>query len=160
MTSPPTTPEGRRFRIRRNLARLTIEQVAERAGITRDQYGAIERGRASGGRTEFHGADVHIARIAAALGVTPAELEADGQPAAADILRGGIPDLPAASASETAEADKLIEDFIGRHRDQELLRFMWGRTDSEGHLKPRAERVQEIRAWLQHSDAPAGRETG
>lgn len=66
----PTSIFGQRIRARRLELGLSQEALAEAAGLHRNYVGSVERG-------ERNIALVNILRLAAALGVDPAELVAE-----------------------------------------------------------------------------------
>ena len=71
---------GKRIRVWRVVNDLSQDELAARAGVTRNFVSAIERGA--------QGLDaVRLRRLAAAMGVGLAELLADPEPAAAPLAR-------------------------------------------------------------------------
>lgn len=86
---PPPTAWGRMIRVAREARRLSIPQAAARAGVSRDNWGHVERGYqhlGARGTREARGNADTVAAMAHAVGITPERLAESGRPDAAEVL--------------------------------------------------------------------------
>lgn len=143
---PPPTPAGELLRRTRELSvpKLSRSDIAHRAGIDAGTLGNIERGyRHLGGKrtVAVPGDATVIAKVAAALGITPGQLAGEGQrPDAAErlelILRtraGAREPAPgtdlAARVAEAKEAVARLTDADGFPRSAEWRQQVYDLID-------------------------------
>jgi transcriptional regulator with XRE-family HTH domain len=98
---------GRRLRVARKAAKLTIEGVADRAGLNPKYYGEIERGNK---RPSFEA----ILALADALGVQPRVLfQFERDEVDPVVLRGRIESvLTGCSSEQLQQAYRMLKAFV------------------------------------------------
>lgn len=126
---PPPTPVGQLLRRTRELAipKLSRADVARKAGVDPGTLGNIERGYRSITRENVipvPGDATVIAKVAAALGLMPADLEGEGKRTDAaerlqHILRKQQPARPADLDAEIARRAAVAKESVSRLIDQD-----------------------------------------
>jgi transcriptional regulator with XRE-family HTH domain len=118
---PQPPPEAELIRERRG--EVSIRAAARQAGISESMWRLVERGRRFERELQdkpYEGSAVMIAKMARAVGVTPAELAATGRPnaiAAAGILRRG-----AEGKEQGPELAEVLAQLAEIERDPSLTR--------------------------------------
>jgi len=108
---PTATPWGQLIRLARDAAGLSIPAAARLAGVSRDNWGHIERGYQNLGAKRAPrsapGNASTVARMADAVGITPERLEEAGRSDAAAVLREM--DRRRQAAAEPTDAERFTE---------------------------------------------------
>lgn len=129
---PGPTPEGQLIkRVRESLQpRVTVAEAAQRAGISAEMWGHIERGHRSAGRgagrVPVKAKRPTLARMAFEIGVSAEDLEEAGREDAAEVLRQMLDSRPAEQTVMEVPVDRgrmLLEvDPELSEEERELVR--------------------------------------
>lgn len=136
------------------LPRVSQKELHRRTGVSAEYIGEFERGNVRG----RNGKTVTVSPQKVALMFSGVPL-GDGEKA---LLRSLNPDaaqlletMPAPGAAQgdgDGEADRLIKmlvSLVGEDHHRKVLEFLWDDMDSHGQLKPRAERIASMIAWVE-----------
>ena len=160
---PPQPPYGILIELARKGARLTVQEAADRAGVSKATWIDSVRGwRRRGGVVEhIEPKPETVAHMACAAGVSPGRLEAEGQrPDAAEILREILRPQQQPAAPQDPRSllppepdDAAMELFPDP--DDFPARWIW----RQAH-KSEEQRLREIRGWREAvRQAAAGEDT-
>jgi transcriptional regulator with XRE-family HTH domain len=151
MDTPAVPPYGDLFERARKSRRITIQQAAAAAGIVKQTWIDIVKGRTARPKADT------LADMARAVGVSPERLEAEGhQGEAADILREmlresptsaplrPVPSLPAAPPTPEDVRDMLLAAYP----DDIVLRALVAQDDGLPGAKPVRMIVAEMWEWI------------
>lgn len=155
MDTPAAPPYGDLFERARKSRRITIQRAAASAGIVKQTWIDIVKGRTARPKADT------LAAMALAVGVPPDRLEAQGhQGEAAEILREMLresPDRPAVDSrvarprpalvpppvTEGTPAEIERDRLLAEYPDDEVLRMI-----SRGHGVKTSQVVMEMLDWL------------
>lgn len=118
-------PWGKVIDEARRRAGLSARKAAEQAGISEGRWRQIVNGYQPAGRGQVvtvEGPDDTVARMAQAVGVSPAELRKAGRERAAVVLEGLLQPITAEDAKAVREAlTGMLDPRLGGFTDAELL---------------------------------------
>jgi Helix-turn-helix domain len=131
MSTPDQPPEGILIESARRRAGLSVREAARRAGISEGWWRQIVKGYQSlsgGNRGEVKGPPDTVAGMARVVGVTPEQMETEGQrPDAAREMRKDLP--PAAPRPQHQGGNSLLTELSRRLRLDGSPEYaaLWGR---------------------------------
>jgi len=114
---PPRPPVMDLIAERRLRRKLSLRRAGELAGISEARWRQLEGGfrTTSLGPAPEHAPARTLARMAAAVGLTPAELDAAGHPEAAGLLTVYLAEREQQDERYAQEAKLMVEQSHGRH---------------------------------------------
>lgn len=114
---PPRPPVMDLIAERRRRRDLSLRRAGSLAGISEARWRQLENGFRTTpiGPAPEHAPARTLARMAAAVGVTPAELDGAGQPEAAGLLAVYLAEREEQEERYAADAARMVAESGGRH---------------------------------------------